>query len=75
MTENWLRWFEHLQRRPQEALVIRVDCISFSPGKGEEGDRKRRRRKSSKEILDLIIFLKLWFLTMSCCVIHVVDHI
>ena len=48
MTENWLRWFGHVQRRPQEAPIRRVDCMIFSLGK-EEGDQKGHWRKSSRE--------------------------
>jgi len=41
MTENQLRWFEHVQRRPQEALVRRVDCMILSLGKRRRGKPKR----------------------------------
>ena len=41
MTENHLRWFGHVQRRPQEALVRRVDCMILSLGKRRRGKPKR----------------------------------
>lgn len=46
MTENRLWWFEHVQRKSQEAPVKRVDCMIFTREKGEEGDRKRCWMKS-----------------------------
>ena len=50
MTKNRLRWFGHIQKRPQEALVERIDCMIFSRWKGEEGDQKGQWRKSLREI-------------------------
>ena len=41
MVENRLRWFGHVQRRPLEAPVRRVDCMSFSPVKRGRGRPKR----------------------------------
>jgi len=64
IAENHLRWFGYVQRRPQEVSVRRVDNMIFSWKKGEEGDRRGHWRKSSRETLDSIISLKLWFLTM-----------
>lgn len=41
MTENRLRWFGHVQRRPLEAPVRRVDNMFFSPVKRGRGRPKR----------------------------------
>ena len=43
MTENHLRWFGHVQRRPQEEPVRRVDNMIFSQDKKE-------KRETEKEI-------------------------
>ena len=59
MTKYQLRWFGHIQRWPQEVSARRVDCIFLAWEKGEKRDQKRHRRKLSREISDLIIFLKL----------------
>ena len=55
MTENQLRWFEHVQRRPQEALVRRVDCMILSLGKRRRGRPKRTLEEIIKGDLRLNI--------------------
>jgi Reverse transcriptase (RNA-dependent DNA polymerase) len=41
MVENRLRWFGHVQRRPLEAPVRRVECMSLSPVRRGRGRPKR----------------------------------
>ncbi|XP_054801848.1 E3 ubiquitin-protein ligase AIRP2-like isoform X2 [Prosopis cineraria] len=41
MVENRLRWFGHVQRRPREAPVRRVEHITLSPTKRGRGRPKR----------------------------------
>ena len=41
MTENHLRWFGHVQRRPQEEPVRRVDNMIFSQDKKEKRETEK----------------------------------
>lgn len=47
MTENQLRWFEHVQRRPLEALVRSADNIVL-------GFVKRGRGRPKRTLEDII---------------------
>ena len=47
MTENRLRWFGHVQRRPQEVLVRRADCMILALGKR----RRERPKRTFEEII------------------------
>lgn len=53
LTENWLRWDGHVQRRPLETLVRRVDNMVRSPVKRGRGRLKRTWENIVKN--DLII--------------------
>ena len=75
MTENQLRWFGHVQRRPQEAPLRRVDCMIFNPGKMIRGRLKRMLEEIIKgdlrfnNISETLVFNHAeWY-----CVIHVAD--
>jgi len=60
MTENRLRWFWHVQRRPQEVPIRGVDCMIFSLGKRRRGKPKRILEEIIKGDLKLNNILKLW---------------
>ena len=60
MIENRLRWFGHVQRRPQEVPISRVDCMIFSLGKRRRGKPKRILEEIIKGDLKLNNILKLW---------------
>jgi len=53
-----------VKRRPQNVSFRRINCTIFRLGKRRRGRQKWHWNKSSKEIWGLIIFLKLWFLTV-----------
>ena len=53
MVETRLRWFGHVQRRPVEAPVRRVDCMSFSPVRRGRGRPKRTLGELIKQ--DLVL--------------------
>lgn len=58
MIENHLSWFGHVKRKEVTIVsVIRLNNMIFSLKK-KKRDQKRHWKKLSREILDLIIFLK-----------------
>ena len=60
--ETRLRWFGHVQRRPPEALVRKVDQMVFSP--------IRKCRGRSKRILVEVIKRNLWLNSIFESLIH-----
>ena len=62
MTETRLRWFGHVQRRPLEASVRKVDQIVFSP--------IRKGRGRPKRTLGEVIKRDLWLNGISESLIH-----
>lgn len=65
ITKNWLSWFGHIKRRPQEAVVRRVNQMGLSPVKRGRGDQKRLWGRLSKRISWWIISLRIWLLTKT----------
>ena len=53
MVENRLRWFGHVERRPLEAPVRRVDGMTFSPLKRGRGRPQRTLKELIRQDLRL----------------------
>ncbi|PKA50366.1 isoleucyl-tRNA synthetase [Apostasia shenzhenica] len=45
LRESRLRWFGHLNRRPIEAPVRKIELLDFAHVQKEEGDQRRHDKK------------------------------
>ena len=53
LVENRLRWFKHVERRPVDAVVRRVDQIEKSHVKRGRGRPKKTIRETNRKDLEV----------------------